>query len=426
MRRRDISKLIVGSAAGAMLASRPAAAQSCTSPGYLVDAQCHGFAAGNSAAANAAAIAAAITAAQSAGSQGSTVQLPAGSFNVDPFSIPQYVAVRGAGMRATVLTCASAGYFIKVGGNKSGQSKYGCGLSDLAIQITDANGHAIQLMETIGAQIARIYMEGPIVVGRSCRGVTIDGGDISSFFNHIHDVIANHWQTGFLMLSSGTTETTLNHFTNCTALGDVGGVGTASVGLRITNVQGSGAVWVGGNFEACGKGVQLESGCKSMTFHGARFEGNTKDVYLQGTAGATSFIACFLDMINGIQNDANAGFNMHSFIACVNGSSQGIGSRLMGENKITAARTTDRALVVEAYPGHTTQVAMQLQNSAGTKLFAVNALGEMDKQAYRSGTGSPVLSVTPRFVGEEYLRTAGTVQWFKSTGTTSSAWVALN
>lgn len=43
----------------------------------------------------------------------------------------------------------------------------------------------------------------------------------------------------------------------------------------------------------------------------------------------------------------------------------------------------------------------------------------------RSGAGSPVGTVTPRYLGEEYLNTSGPV-WFKSTGLTSSSWVALN
>jgi hypothetical protein len=432
MQRRELSKVLLGTAAGALLAARPQTAIACGAPSaldWIIDTRSYGFCEGNSAAANATAITAAIAAARSnrpSNLGGSIVQLPAGDFDVDPFEIPESVTVQGMGIGATRLVCGYSGYFINLGGNKSGVLKYGCGLSDLSIQMTDLNGHAIRLMETAGARVSRVYMEGAIVSGRSCRGLSIDGGDISSFFNHIEDVIANHWQTGFMMQSSGTTETTLNTFTNCTALGDVGSVGAASIGLRVPSVQGSGSVWVGGNFESCGYGVQLESGCKSMTFYGARFEGNTKDVYLQGTTGASAFIGCFLDLVNGVRNDSSAGFDMHSFIGCVNGSSIGVGARLNGENILRAGRTSDRPLVVEAYPGHTTQVAMQLQNSAGTKLFAVNALGEMDKQVFRSGAGSPVGSVTPRFIGEEYLQTSGTVRWFKSTGTASSAWVALN
>ena len=44
---------------------------------------------------------------------------------------------------------------------------------------------------------------------------------------------------------------------------------------------------------------------------------------------------------------------------------------------------------------------------------------------YRTGTATPSGSVTPSFVGEEYLDTSA-VKWYKSTGLTNTDWVALN
>jgi hypothetical protein len=43
----------------------------------------------------------------------------------------------------------------------------------------------------------------------------------------------------------------------------------------------------------------------------------------------------------------------------------------------------------------------------------------------RSGAASPVGSVTPLFIGEEYLHTTGN-HWFKAHGLTNSDWTALN
>lgn len=45
--------------------------------------------------------------------------------------------------------------------------------------------------------------------------------------------------------------------------------------------------------------------------------------------------------------------------------------------------------------------------------------------SYRSGASSPAGSVTPFFIGEEYLHTTGN-HWFKAHGLTSSDWTALN
>jgi hypothetical protein len=44
---------------------------------------------------------------------------------------------------------------------------------------------------------------------------------------------------------------------------------------------------------------------------------------------------------------------------------------------------------------------------------------------YRSGSATPAGSVTPNFVGEEYLDSTA-VKWYKSTGLTNTDWVALN
>ncbi len=43
---------------------------------------------------------------------------------------------------------------------------------------------------------------------------------------------------------------------------------------------------------------------------------------------------------------------------------------------------------------------------------------------YRSGSGDPTGSVTPKFIGEEYYRTTG--HWYKAHGLTNSDWTALN
>lgn len=58
-------------------------------------------------------------------------------------------------------------------------------------------------------------------------------------------------------------------------------------------------------------------------------------------------------------------------------------------------------------------------------LIAEAAFEPFGQVGYRSGSGSPSGSVTPKFLGEEYLDT-GAGKWYKSIGSANTAWVALN
>jgi hypothetical protein len=51
--------------------------------------------------------------------------------------------------------------------------------------------------------------------------------------------------------------------------------------------------------------------------------------------------------------------------------------------------------------------------------------GSLVNLTFRNTTGSPVGSLTPKFLGEEYFDTSG-VKWYKATGLTNTDWVALN
>lgn len=52
---------------------------------------------------------------------------------------------------------------------------------------------------------------------------------------------------------------------------------------------------------------------------------------------------------------------------------------------------------------------------------SVNFDGYKLLHSYVSGSGSPVGSVTPNFIGQEYFQTTGS-NFFKATGLTSSDW----
>lgn len=348
-------------------------------PSPIIDVRRYGFAAANSAAVNAACIRTAILVAVAL--NGATIQLPPGAYNVgaatDVINIPESVWVLGIGTGGTRLTSASdgsGGGLFRLGGAMSGVLKYDCALGNMSIVLTNVAGKAVDCVETVAAQVHDMYLEGPINAVRSTEGVRIDGGNVSSFFNIIKNVQCNHMHKSFHMVkTTGTIETTQNIFMSCEALGDVA-TDTTSIGLLVDNGQGSGSMWIGGNMESCKYGFEFISGCQSMTVHGARIEGCTKDVHFQATAGAQSFMGCFLD-VNNIQDDSAVQY--HRFLGCVNGSNLNADEYDPGSKIKRATVTGQTPLILEGFPGDTTTEQFIIRNSAGQKLFSVTNQGKI-------------------------------------------------
>jgi hypothetical protein len=402
MQRRELPKALVALTAGALPGNAPASgadeyhyartaaeiAANITpvNDAYaalpIVDVRRYGFDASATAARNTAAINSAVAALPRVADVGAgTLQLPPGLFDIaaGTIDIPQYVVVRGAGMRATVLRSANngkGGAVFRLGGPKSGALKHGCGLSDLAIRLTSRDGKAVECSETCGAHVARVYIEcDDIAQDRSGEGVRIDGGDISSFFNVFSLVVTNHLHIGFRITSTGTTEATQQIFEGCTALGDVR-TDRSSVGLLVEK-GGSGSVWQGGNCESCGSGMRFMDGCQSMSILGARFEGNTHDVNLDPAAGAQTFIGCFLETVTRILD--NSRVNFHRFIGCVNGSNLNALAYDPGQTIKRATAAGQCPLILEGFPGDSATDEFIIRNSAGRKLFAVTNEGRFSR-----------------------------------------------
>lgn len=331
----------------------------------------YGFSTSASAAANAAAIVAAIDALpQTAGAPGGTVVLPGGIFNCNEIVIPERVIVAGVGRRSTQINYSGPNFWATLGSG-SGALKYGCGLTDMAIICTDDGGSAVNLIETCNADVSRLYIEGTLNVGRTNIGVQIDGmAVVSSFFNNLNSIQCNHVQTGFLLTGTAPNATTQNLIINCDVLGDVGSVGAASVGIRVRS-GGSGSIVVGGNMEACGIGIRHENGSQSMSVHGTRFEGNTSDVTCDGGSPAVSYFGCQLSIITD-----NTGDYRNSFIGCVNGSNQPVGTRLGGPNLFGAFATTDIPLRGVGALGQSVAI-LQVENSSLVQKFQVGPSGEI-------------------------------------------------
>jgi len=346
---------------------------------HLIDADQFNFKSTNTAAQNVTALNAAIAAAQLLGGGQSTtyIQLPPGNFNLggasDVIMVPQFVGIRGAGSRSTMLTSGSdgnTGPLFQLGGALSGVSKYGCQLSDVGIVLTNVGGEAVRFMETIGGKLFNCYIEGPINAVRTTCGVRFDGGNISTFFNEVRNVIVNHIHIGFDVMTSGTTNSTQQVITNSTVNGDVG-TDTTSVGVNMRNGCGSGTVFFGGDLEACGTGALLQSGCQSSSFVGVRFEGNTTDINLQATAGATSFIGCLYDETH--YTDASGATQGHQSIGCTNGSNHPNGNIFSGNMKFFGRAATD-------IPGRFIGAVgsgdiVSVETSGGTKLLRISPTG---------------------------------------------------
>jgi hypothetical protein len=398
MRRRDLSKLMALSA-GALMSQRTPAqskeeiryprtaaeiAARITPSDYgfaplpIVDVRRYGFDQAGSAERNTAGIESAIGALpRVSGVAAGTVQLPPGVFAVGSgtIDIPQFVALRGAGMHATVLQTGNDGRvnaLFRLGGPSTGVLKHGCGLSDLAIILTHRNGKAVECNETCGAYLARLYIEcEERTASRTGEGVRIDGGYVSSFFNILDLVHVNHLHVGFRVTTTGNSGPTQQVFRGCIATGDVA-TDKSSVGLWV-ETGGSGSVWHSGNLEICGDGMRFSKGCQSMSIVGARFEANTRDVDLEANISAQSFIGCLVGVPGKVRDSSRV--SSHRFVACVNENNQGAPELDPGQTTKRATAPGQCPLIIEGYPGDTTAEELLIRNSAGQRLFSITNEG---------------------------------------------------
>lgn len=224
-----------------------------------------------------AAIQAAIT---SLGAVGGLVILPRGTYKIGTLiTIPESCGVIGEGQRATVINNYTGGGYAFLLGGSSGALHYGCSIRNLAIIFQALNDKGIQVKECAGALVSDIYMQGYFgsLTTRSNKGILIDGGNASCFFNEVRNVLLNHMHQGYEL--TGTVSATNTCFTNCSSFGDLSSGDTTSVGFLNNSGHGNGSTFTGGNFENCLIGVELATLSLPMSFFGTRFEGNTFDIY---------------------------------------------------------------------------------------------------------------------------------------------------
>ena len=235
---------------------------------------------------------------------GGTCHLPAGvGRTTGTITVPPFVGLVGARAPATRIAYEGTDAAIVMGDSVStsqqGTLMHAMHLSGLRVTLTGVDADGIRVIAATQTDIRNVYVEGPVSTHRG-RGVVLDASNGSTFFVTLDGVHCNHTFIGFHQTTSGEINGTTINYLNCSAYNTWGSPVDGSIGILVDASQGQGAVWYGGNIEACDVGVSLgTSGSKDtggggslMCFHGLRFEDNDKDVFIHQAAYGNRFAHC--------------------------------------------------------------------------------------------------------------------------------------
>jgi len=299
--------------------------------------------------------------------------------------VPQYVRVAGAGVHSTTINYSGTGNAFTLG--STSQLNYGCGLSNLRINLTDIAGKGVRLISTAGAVVENLYIEGVYTATRTNQGVTVvSSTSYSSFFNHILNVQCNHMQVGFTV-DSGTTLATVTHFTNCQSLGDVGvWAANGSKGYNFGTNSGHGTVITGGNIEWCQYGIYFNTDADPITVTGTRLESNTIDIVFSATSIGSTFDG--LKGLDNVSDSSGTGYGQHTFMGCTRSDGTPFTNVLNAtilDNQVGVAVIP---LKVRGYPSQTADL-FQILNSSSGELFTVSSTGAITSAALPTFAGVP-------------------------------------
>jgi hypothetical protein len=356
-------------------------------PTPFIDVRRYGWSASNTATQNAAALTQAIAVSQaffSSGNYGGTIQLPSGTFALNPVTLPAYTIVRGTGRRSTILQWnSSSSVALFTLGGTAGTVYYSPGLSDVSVQLTGTQGTIVLLQGTVGAEVARLYLEGETITSsRSTIGVSIDGSNASAFFNRVSDVECNHLHNGFVQTTTGSQQPTQNYFSNISGNGDVG-TDTSSQGIVLGNGStpagtGQGSVYNCFDLEFYGIGVHAASVCGTAAFLGGRWEGNTNEAQFDNNSGPQIFLGCTLNPATIINN---TGVLLNQYVGCFNGSFQPV-ENFHTPTQFSANALTDVPVTIECFTGQTSDV-LQLKNASNAVIGGIDATAQLRMQTVR-------------------------------------------
>jgi len=206
-----------------------------------------------------------------------TVLVPAGTFLVNGTINVGTTIICGSG-KNTIISSSATGDTFRVGATVlSGGISTGGGIVNLTITITSTTGVAIRLLQTSNAIVENVNVDAADVARpHTAIGVMLDGGNISGYFNCIKNVNCVGVDKGYVLTATGTGELTSSTFVDCSALTYTDN--TNGFGYEFTGINGADSIIVGGNLEACKKGIKMASGTWSTnrtqgtSWFGQRFE----------------------------------------------------------------------------------------------------------------------------------------------------------
>jgi hypothetical protein len=304
---------------------------------------------------------------------GGTVLLTRGEFLETGLTVPASVYLVGEGERATSLLYNGSGNAVLCGGT-AGALYYHLGVKNMRILLTHVDATAVLAMGTASGKFHDLYIEGPLTYPRNTKGVVFDGGNASSFFNDVRNVLVNHIHTGFYLTTTGTVNSTAQYFTNCAVNGDVAS-DPNSVCLLVETNQGNGTVWMGGNAESCGRGFYYNTNAHQTSIFGARLEGNTYDIYLKTPVGQQTFVGLInLDQAKIYDESGNNG-TQHTFVGCIEANPADLESPhnvWPGTQKFVSKGMAVTPISVIAFPGQTANL-QENKTSGGVVTSGINA-----------------------------------------------------
>lgn len=239
-----------------------------------------------------------------------TVFVPAGTYRIDSIVYVNSVNLLGTGLGTIIRSFSSSDAF-RVGAQApSSGLRTGGGVSDMQIEIKSATGIAVRLMQTQNAYAKNLYIFCDVARPHTARGISLDGGNQSGFFNIIQNINCVGVDIGFISESTGSGFLTANMFIDVSAI--TYSDNTNSIGMAFNGNNGLDSTIIGGNFESCKKGIRMATDANWATTR-------TQGLFATNTRFEANYV-CDIDWGNGgfrntflgygnFGNSPNPGFN---------------------------------------------------------------------------------------------------------------------
>jgi hypothetical protein len=232
------------------------------------------------------------------------VYFPAGTYlvsaglTVGPSNAPH---LYGDGVKTIIHSTVSGDTFhIGATPGSTAEGLYtGGSITDMFIQLYNSTGIGIRLYQTSMTELRNLQVYSYAARPNTQVGIELDGGNLSGYYNQLTNINVQGCNVGYKHTSTQASGfLTSNTFVNCSALcyldnGD-------SIGHAFNGANGLDSIFVGGNLEACKKGIRFGLGAvdytASMTqgtnWHGQRFEANTVDIDWGDYSFRNNFFGC--------------------------------------------------------------------------------------------------------------------------------------